>query len=37
MRCYRCGADATVEKHTVDGFEGYLCPECLAAWERLVG
>lgn len=35
MKCERCGADTSVERHEVDDFAGYLCEECRAVWDRL--
>lgn len=37
MKCGRCGADASVEKHTVDGFSGYVCRGCLEVWTERMG
>lgn len=35
MKCERCGADTSVERHDVDGFSGYLCSDCADVWEQL--
>ncbi|MFW6002977.1 MAG: hypothetical protein ACOCPT_00965 [Halanaeroarchaeum sp.] len=32
MKCERCGAETSVEKHDVDGFTGYLCEDCRTVW-----
>lgn len=35
MKCERCGADTSVERHDVDGFTGYLCADCREVWDGL--
>jgi transposase-like protein len=35
MRCERCLASTSVEKHVVDGFSGFLCERCRSEWARL--
>jgi transposase-like protein len=35
MKCERCVADTHVEKHSVDGYSGYLCAECRETWDAL--
>lgn len=35
MKCERCGLDTHVEKHEVDGYEGYLCEACRQRWVSL--
>lgn len=35
MKCERCGADTSVTRHDVDGFTGYLCPDCEDEWDRI--
>ena len=36
MKCERCGANTQVQRYDVDGFTGYLCEECTAAWDDLI-
>jgi hypothetical protein len=35
MKCDRCGADASVGRHDVDGFTGLLCEDCVETWDRI--
>lgn len=35
MKCERCMADDTVERHVVDGFTGYLCARCRSEWDQI--
>jgi len=35
MQCGRCGKDTEVTHHDIDGFSGYLCEDCEAAWKLL--
>jgi len=33
MKCQRCGEDTSVRRHEIDGFDGWLCEECLEKWQ----
>lgn len=35
MKCERCGEAASVEHYEVDGYTGYLCADCVDAWDRI--
>lgn len=35
MKCERCGKDTSVDRYDVDGFVGYLCEECVEAWDGI--
>jgi|AntRauTorcE11897_2_1112592.scaffolds.fasta_scaffold00158_24 formate dehydrogenase maturation protein FdhE len=35
MNCERCGEDAPVSHHDVDGFAYYLCVSCAEEWEAV--
>lgn len=36
MNCERCVKDTHVEQFHVDGFTGYLCPDCKRTWDQLL-
>lgn len=35
MKCERCGRDTSVDRYDVDGFAGFLCEDCVEAWDRI--
>jgi transposase-like protein len=35
MECERCREDEQVQRYDIDGFSGYLCPDCEEAWDKI--